>query len=241
MVSPEWVQRPGWVQRPECAEDGCGRPALSRGLCGRHYKQWQRHGHTLPDVGPTTCAVDSCDRPPVTRGWCHGHYLRWHRGGDVRAKVPLERSKPSVCSVPDCGRGAKTASLCGTHYRRLRVTGDVQADVAVRQVTGEGWMSHGYWCVRVPPEDRHLTGGEAGVGEHRLVMARVLGRALTADEVVHHINGDRLDNRVANLELWSVAQPKGQRVSDKVDFALAILRRYQPQWLYPAYPYRHAT
>jgi hypothetical protein len=44
--------------------------------------------------------------------------------------------------------------------------------------------------------------------------------------VVHHRNGDRLDNRPQNLELWSTAQPKGQRVADKLDFALALLQRY---------------
>lgn len=37
--------------------------------------------------------------------------------------------------------------------------------------------------------------------EHRVVMERKLGRRLTSDEVVHHINGDTLDNRACNLEL----------------------------------------
>ena len=69
------------------------------------------------------------------------------------------------------------------------------------------------------------------IAEHRLIMSQILGRALVKGENVHHINGQRDDNRPENLELWNTSQPAGQRAVDKIAFAKMILALYEPELL----------
>lgn len=69
----------------------------------------------------------------------------------------------------------------------------------------------GYVRVRVPEEDRHLA-DKIRTGymmEHRLVMARMLGRRLLKSETVHHIDNNRRHNDPGNLQLRQGRHGKG--------------------------------
>lgn len=215
-----------------CRAPFCDRPAYARDHCSRHYKQLLRHGELQPDHAPADCAVEDCHRRAVTRGWCHGHYLRVLRTGELRAQRTLARPLGgATCSVEGCTEPQHARTWCSTHYQRWRTTGSLQSEVTVRRLSGQGHLTHGYFKVPVPLELRHLTGGSTELTEHRLVMAVHLNRPLAPDEAVHHRNGDRTDNRLENLELWSVMQPSGQRVTDKVAYAMELLARYEPEAL----------
>jgi hypothetical protein len=56
--------------------------------------------------------------------------------------------------------------------------------------------------VRCPPEFLPMARKDGYIMEHRLIVAQMIGRCLTREEVVHHRNHDPHDNSMENLELF---------------------------------------
>jgi hypothetical protein len=179
------------------------------------------------------CSGPQCERAAVTGGLCSTHYMQVRSGHDL---TPIRQYKPKgmPCEVDGCARGSVSEGLCRTHYgRRLAGDPDWQRPIPAKGVNGSGHTdAKGY---------RQLTRDGRRVQEHVVVMEGLLGRRLHPHENVHHVNGQRADNRTdgplrvvghelrsGNLELWSKTQPAGQRVPDKIDYALTLLETYLP-------------
>ena len=130
----------------------------------------------------------------------------------------------ATCQIEDCEKPHCSRGMCQMHYRRNKLHGNPNT------ILNDGKTNDrdGYVFIRVIKGD-----GNKGKYkyEHRVVMEQIIGRELLSTETVHHKNGDRKDNRPENLELWSKSQPPGQRIEDKVKYALEILELYAPEYL----------
>ena len=73
---------------------------------------------------------------------------------------------------------------------------------------GGSITKEGYVLIWSPehPFPSCVNNGVKYVYEHRLVMEKCIGRYLTSEEYVHHLNENKSDNRIDNLEITSQSE-----------------------------------
>lgn len=213
----------------ECSVEGCCNPVKGLKLCAKHYERFKKYGDARSLRPVKMCKVEGCK--DVARGHelCQFHYGRWREHGDPLAggtrRLP-NNSQGGKCKVDGCSKPSQSLHFCPNHFRKFKTYGDPLGG-GIQDGRSKVWHVReetGY-VMRFEPGSLHC-GKNGLVYQHRYVMGEHIGRPLLPTENVHHKNGDRADNRLENLELWSKSQPAGQRVADKVKWAREIIDLY---------------
>jgi len=103
----------------------------------------------------------------------------------------VKHDSPNLCVIKDCENPVTGRGMCNTHYLRLVRYGDPL--FRKKRANGEGGIStQGY---------REITVNGKRMLEHRHVMETHLGRKLRRYEIVHHIDGNKQNNAIGNLEV----------------------------------------
>lgn len=221
------------MQKRTCSIPNCERPCYAKDFCNLHYNRQRNNGDPLTiqqvyKADSDTCKVEGCELGYHAQGYCKTHYTRMYRYGQLELPQRKKKYESELCNVTlrngqACKGKRSSLGMCASHYSKFYKYGSPYADKSQKP------NKDNYKFVDAPGHPNAQRTGR--ILEHRLVMSEHLGRALLDHENVHHINGNRKDNRIENLELWSKAQPAGQRVSDKVEWALELLKLYAPEKL----------
>jgi len=106
------------------------------------------------------------------------------------------------CAFPGCENFQDSLGYCGKHAQRLRRYGDVNY-VTPDHIRIERQRLSMMRNLTISPNNYKKFHGKH---EHRIVAEKIIGRKLRSDEVVHHIDGNKHNNKPENLMIMSQSE-----------------------------------
>ena len=136
------------------------------------------------------CSVEGCNKPSRSWGMCSTHFQRAYHYGDPSFRHRRAKGESNFhCTIEGCNKEHKAHGFCDLHYQRFKRFGD-PLFTKIRP-HGDGTI--------VPDGYKKITVNGQRILEHRHIVEQHIGRKLRKDEVVHHLDGNRLNNELSNL------------------------------------------
>lgn len=182
------------------------------------------------------CSVDGCEKRAKTRGWCSAHYERWRRNGDPGPAGDARRMKPKPppCTVEGCERlrASLRTGYCAKHHACYQATGDPIARKRPNYGVGRRKVRAGYIHLWKPGHP--LARKDGYVAEHRYV-AWEAGALTDPSMVVHHIDHDKSNNHISNLQVMQPSDHLSKHVTeDGVTNQFGHFSRQKPECSVPS-------